>query len=536
MANRYWVGNGGNWSDNTNHWAASSGDAPGASLPTSADNVFFDALSFSLAGQTVALDVSANCLDMNWTGATNTPALGAPSNLNIYGSVTYIAAMLNTMFGWTDFRDTVGGRTIMSNGFLSSGYRFLTAGAWTLQDAFSSGGNAIQFSSGTLNTNGQTVTCANFNISNTMVKVLTLGASTVQCTSWSYSGTNLTLNANTATIKVSGTGAFQGGGITTYNEVQLNGTAHTISGSNTLATLSLNPAGAQTLTFTDGTTQTVTTLSRTNTGQIILQGSSTGGWTISDSSGTNSLNYLTISYSTASGGATFKAGINSIDNGNNSGWYFLAQTKILLLGLLSLRTKSITKKALNVLLGLLSIRVKSLGKLLTSKLALRTLELKTFSLNRIIQNTLGLLSLTRGIITGKNLITSLGKISNISKQIDFKRAEENLLGFLSSIIYGINRRIVVFEGLLLTMTRQINLSRLINNILGTISIKTKSFGRSILITIGKISNISRQINIKRTKIPLLGLKSSLTRIFHITGYKTLKFIRDTYTLIFSRGD
>jgi len=68
MADRYWVGNGGNWSDNTNHWSASSGGAAGASLPTAADNVFFDAASFS-ASSTVTLDSGTPItLDFDCTG------------------------------------------------------------------------------------------------------------------------------------------------------------------------------------------------------------------------------------------------------------------------------------------------------------------------------------------------------------------------------------------------------------------------------------------------------------------------------------
>ena len=74
MANRYWVGNGGSWSDYTNHWSATSNGSPGASLPTSSDNVYFDANSFSAFDQVVTLDVIAQCLNLNWTGANYTPS------------------------------------------------------------------------------------------------------------------------------------------------------------------------------------------------------------------------------------------------------------------------------------------------------------------------------------------------------------------------------------------------------------------------------------------------------------------------------
>lgn len=53
-------------------------------------------------------------------------------------------------------------------------------------------------------------------------------------------------------------------------------------------------------------------------------GTSTGGWTISDSSGTNAVEYCDISYSTATGGATWNAytSLGNTDSGNNSGWTF----------------------------------------------------------------------------------------------------------------------------------------------------------------------------------------------------------------------
>lgn len=44
--------------------------------------------------------------------------------------------------------------------------------------------------------------------------------------------------------------------------------------------------------------------------------------TLSKSSGTVNCDYLDITYSIATGGATWYAGINSVDSGNNSGWIF----------------------------------------------------------------------------------------------------------------------------------------------------------------------------------------------------------------------
>ena len=75
MATYYWVGGSGNWSDATNHWANASGGSPSASyLPTSADDVVFDAASNTGTG---AFTVTVNgtsaspslCRDFSTGGA-----------------------------------------------------------------------------------------------------------------------------------------------------------------------------------------------------------------------------------------------------------------------------------------------------------------------------------------------------------------------------------------------------------------------------------------------------------------------------------
>ena len=91
---KYWVGGSGNWSDDTNHWALSSGGLPGiGNLPTSSDNVIFDILSSAIA-YTVTTDAAANCADMTW----GNPLIGAPTlagsfALNIYGSLSFVSGM-----------------------------------------------------------------------------------------------------------------------------------------------------------------------------------------------------------------------------------------------------------------------------------------------------------------------------------------------------------------------------------------------------------------------------------------------------------
>jgi len=323
MANRYFklaAGNN-NWSAIGTWCTLADGSDPGASVPTSADNVYPSASI--AAGATLTVDATAYCLDMDWTGATNSPTFArGNSNFSANGNITFIAAMVFTG---------------AANAFYLSGTGTLTTNGLTIQSAIGVNGAGItvtlldDFTSttilylfeGTLVTGNKTVACATFSILGAGAKVLTSGTSVINCSGWDYTGTNLTLTANTATIKVTGTGVFTGGGLT-YYEVQLNGTAHTISGSNTFTNLILKADTTQTITFTDGTTQTITTPNITGSiGKVkTLQGSSTGGWAISKASGRVVCDYLSVSYSTASGGAAFYAGGNSTDGGNNTGWMF----------------------------------------------------------------------------------------------------------------------------------------------------------------------------------------------------------------------
>jgi len=333
LANVYWYGGTGNWSDYTNHWSNNSGDSPSSnhgSAPGTDDNVFFDALSFTAGSQTVTVDAAA-CLNMDWTGATNTPTLAiGGSVIYFYGNATLILAMAitgTTAGGGLTYRGA-GANTLTTNGLsLGCVLQESTAatGSLTLQDNLTitnTSANAWLWNKGTLATGNFTVVVSGTIVfSGTDAKTFTPGTSVITGAGWNYSGSNLTLTANTSTINLSGTGAFAGGGITTYNIVNLNGTAHTITGNNTFAALVLKADTTQTITFTDGTTQTITTPTFTGSvGKIkTLAGSGLAGWTIS-SSISRTFDYLSVSNSTITG-TIFNAS-NSTDGGNNFGWDF----------------------------------------------------------------------------------------------------------------------------------------------------------------------------------------------------------------------
>ena len=99
------------------HWSYSSGGTEGACIPTGQDSVFFDASSFTIAGQTVTLIGDGNddvkCLNMDWTGVTNNPTFAGASTLDlrIYGSLTFDAGMTVAYTAETYFHSTAAGNT-----------------------------------------------------------------------------------------------------------------------------------------------------------------------------------------------------------------------------------------------------------------------------------------------------------------------------------------------------------------------------------------------------------------------------------------
>ena len=75
MANRYWVGNGGNWSD-TAHWSTTSGGSGGASVPTSTDATNSSTIDLDYWG--LYIDGADNTtVEIDFSGFGNVAGFGA---------------------------------------------------------------------------------------------------------------------------------------------------------------------------------------------------------------------------------------------------------------------------------------------------------------------------------------------------------------------------------------------------------------------------------------------------------------------------
>jgi hypothetical protein len=144
---------------------------------------------------------------------------------------------------------------------------------------------------------------------------------------WSPNTTGLTFNAQTSTINLTLTSSFSfaGNGLTYYNLNKGATGTMVITGSNTFNNISSSASGAATISFTAGTTQTVTNFTASGTaGNLLTLKSQTAGskFFLSKTSGIISIDYVSIIDSTASSGTNWYAGANSTDAGNNTGWIF----------------------------------------------------------------------------------------------------------------------------------------------------------------------------------------------------------------------
>jgi hypothetical protein len=258
MADRYWILGTGTWSStNTANWSASSGGAGGASVPTAADNVFFDANSNVGTGAfTVTMANNPRvCNDFTASGLDGTMTLaGTGIGLNVSGSLFFPATnFIRTYTDTTLFNATTTGKTVTTNGVTFGGSGGSVnfngvGGGWTLGSALSVSTNILSVTNGTFDTstNNYAVTAGSFSSSNSNTRTINLNGSTLTFstgTGWNMAtSTNATLNAGTSTINFSNASAtFAGGGLTYYN-VAFTSTAlatPSITGANTFNNLTI---------------------------------------------------------------------------------------------------------------------------------------------------------------------------------------------------------------------------------------------------------------------------------------------------------
>lgn len=331
MANRYWVGGTASWDATAgSKWSASSGGAGGEAVPTSSDDVFFDAASGGIVATIATAD--AVCATITFTGFTGQLVVGSGRALEIHNGGININSIgfsfVNS--GTLKFKATSGSHTITG-----------TAGGNSLAVVTIDGsGGTFTFANDSKVTtltilNGTAATGAEQNIgtivsSGAGTRVLNLGSSVLTfingasfTTPINFSGSNFTLNAGTSRLNMNNTDAasrtFTGGGYTFYDVVF--NTSHTISGSNGFNSVTL--AGGTTTTFTSGTTQTLsgTFTGVGSVGNLVTIRATSDGNAATLRAVAKSLAYVDAKDSTALGGFVWYAP-NGTNSGNLSGWSF----------------------------------------------------------------------------------------------------------------------------------------------------------------------------------------------------------------------
>lgn len=328
---------GGNWT--------SGGTWSGGVAPTAADDVVLASTSGNVTIDTGAVGRSLSCTGYTGTlthtaGVTLTlgDATAGAGNvaLLLVSTMTYTLGAADTS-AITFVSTSATTQTITTGGKTLGNWTVNCAsnGSYQLADSNTTGATAtVTLTKGTLDLNGQTCSWGKVTNSNSNIRTLTMGSSTVTLKGtsniWFIStATNLTLNPGTSTIVISDTSSsakmFTGGG-KTYNNLSITGGGAgtvTLSGANTFNTFTIN--APKSVVFPSSATTTVTSFVAVGSaGNVITITATTSGTaaTLSQASGTVNSDYLSLKDSAATGGATWNAGSHSTNVSGNSGWLF----------------------------------------------------------------------------------------------------------------------------------------------------------------------------------------------------------------------
>ena len=354
MANRYWVpGANATWNATAGtKWAATSNTAGGASVPTAADDVFFDGVGLGAFNCTLATG-SRPCRSINFTGYTNTfnhtvGTLDIGDGTAGAGSIAIktVAGMTYTRGGAVNLISTNGTLQTITWSNTTSPQTLTINGAgsdYELGAALTVNG-ALTVTQGTFSTSSSNyaVTSAGFSSTGTLSRTISLNSSTysVATGTWTITGSNVTLNSGTSAISFPvplPTSSFSGGGLV-YNQVTFSSIgafgANTISivGSNTIGTLTFASAvnSGVTVQFAAGSTTTITNAINFNgvsTDTILVVSGNPGTqYTISKNGALVEATWIELTDCIGTGEAKYFAS-NSVNNGNNVNWRFNAPNR-----------------------------------------------------------------------------------------------------------------------------------------------------------------------------------------------------------------
>jgi fibronectin-binding autotransporter adhesin len=321
----------GNWSDD--QWSDTSGGTPSTDFfPLAQDTAVFNE---STTGGTHTMNSAipyTGTVDMS--ARTSALTLGLGNAQTIYGNWTFGSGITPSggltlnYSGRNTQTITSAGKTFLGGLVVSS-----FGGTVELADALNIVGQTLTVTNGTFDTKGYSVTAGSLSSSNSNVREIKLGASTVTLSGdvTFTTSTNLTFDAGTSSITLTSNASTISGGNQTFYNASFSSTGtstHTINQSNTFNSLSITApasAGLRQVSFTGDQTITGTlTVAGASAVRRIMLRSNLVGTTRTLTVGTLSADDcdfrdITIA-GTAAGGSPTRAG----DCGGNSGVTFPA--------------------------------------------------------------------------------------------------------------------------------------------------------------------------------------------------------------------
>jgi hypothetical protein len=317
MADRYWVGSGSWSSTNTTNWSTSSGGSGGASVPTSADNVFFTGSSGTCNN---SIGYVAQCLTISFSSFANSFGVNSTQIAATSGTV-FVGGSTAAFFSATFEITSTGSSDITVTNSVSSNppsFSF-TGGTYTLNlpgralnlnftgfsglvnnsavfihgnltastgMTFGSGGNTWTFagsSTQSITSNGKTMDfpitiSPSFGVTIQLLDALTLGSTrTLTLSGGTFNANNFNVtvgifsssNTNTRTLTMgSGTWTLAAGGLTVWDT---NTSTNLTLNANT-STISVTSASGKTF---NGGGKTYYNLNQGGTGNLTINGSNT---------------------------------------------------------------------------------------------------------------------------------------------------------------------------------------------------------------------------------------------------------------------
>lgn len=355
MAQRFWVGDSGEWGD-TSHWSASSGGAGGASVPTSSDDAVIDSNSFTVDNQVISGSNSVSPYTINVksfnASAASRPfvfnpgtvgTFGTSVRLNLYGNMT-LSSLMSMGANGNMLAEPFDNVTFTQNSAelqaATQRFRFYIASSSMAGKTLKFTGdtiiNAIQHQAGILDVSGINLQVAGISSTGSSTRTLNL-TNTVLTTisgvsatnNFELAGSNLALQATGSIINLnvgSRSYATNGRTLPTVNvtapsalfPVYVN-----FTGSNTINVLTVS----RHMTLQAGSTLTVNKLvaygSPSDKTRIYSQtGGSQATIAMSTSNQLVAAEDIDLKDIIVTGLGTYHAGSTSTNSGNNTGWSF----------------------------------------------------------------------------------------------------------------------------------------------------------------------------------------------------------------------